>query len=170
MIIRPAELKDKDGAGIVRAMVLSHNHLYQYEQNIGLADTLNLVAEEEGIVVGFVSVLLSRCNPQGQHLWERVAPYIAFIGIVPAQQRRGIGNLLLRSAIQGAAIRCPNEPVLYLEHEVESHARRLYERIGFRTMSHDEILLATGLHPKGPVMCFELDLARKMATPPSHAP
>jgi hypothetical protein len=60
MIIRPAELKDKDGAGIVRAMVLSQNHPYQYEQNIGLADTLNLVAEKDGIVVGFVSVLLRK--------------------------------------------------------------------------------------------------------------
>jgi len=114
MIIRPAELKDKDGAGIVRAMVLSQNHPYQYEQNIGLADTLNLVAEKDGIVVGFVSVLLTRCNPQGQHLWERVTPYIAFIGIMPAQQKKGIGNLLLRSAIKGAAIRCPNEPVVYI--------------------------------------------------------
>jgi len=170
MIIRSAEPKDKDGAGIVRATVLSQNHPYRYEENIGLADTLNLVAEEEGIVVGFVSVLLSRRNVQGQHLWERIAPYVAFIGIMPAQQRRGIGNLLLRSAIQGTAIRCPNEPVLYLEHEVESDARRLYERIGFKTMFHDQILLATGLHPKGPVMCFELDLARKMATPPSGAP
>jgi hypothetical protein len=52
MIIRPAELKDKDGAGIVRAMVLSQNHPYQYEQNIGLADTLNLVAEEANSASG----------------------------------------------------------------------------------------------------------------------
>jgi len=166
MIIRPAELKDKDGAGIVRAMVLSQNHPYQYEQNIGLADTLNLVAEKDGIVVGFVSVLLTRCNPQGQHLWERVTPYIAFIGIMPAQQKKGIGNLLLRSAIKGAAIRCPNEPVVYIEHEVESDSRRLYERIGFRTMFHEEILTATGLHPKGPVLCFDLDRARNQPNLP----
>ena len=124
---------------------------------------MNLVAEKDGIVVGFVSVLLTRCNPQGQHLWERVAPYIAFIGIMPAQQKKGIGNLLLRSAIRGAAIRCPNEPVVYLEHEIESEARRLYERIGFRTVPDDEIFMAIGIHPKGPVMCFDLDRARKMA-------
>jgi ribosomal protein S18 acetylase RimI-like enzyme len=167
MIIRPAELQDKEGADIVRATVLSQNHPYHYEQNIGLAETLNLVAEKDGIIVGFVSVLLSRCNPQGQHLWERVAPYIAFIGVMAGQQKKGIGNLLLRSAINGAAIRCPNEPVVYLEYEIESEARRLYERIGFRTVSHDEILMATGLHPKGPVMGFDLERARKMATLPS---
>ena len=165
MIIRPAEPKDEEGAGLVRATVLSENHLYHYEQNIGMAQTLNLVAEKDGIVVGFVSVLLSRCNPQGQHLWERVAPYIAFIGVMPGQQRKGVGDLLLRSAIHGTAIRCPNQPVVYLEHEIESEATRLYERIGFRTVSQDEIFTATGLHPKGPVMCFDLDRAREMATP-----
>jgi ribosomal protein S18 acetylase RimI-like enzyme len=170
MIIRPAERKDEEGAGVVCATVLSQNHPYHYERNIGLAETLNLVAEKEGIVVGFVSVLLSICNPQGQHLWERVAPYIAFIGVMAEQQRKGIGNLLLRSAIHGAAIRCPNEPVVYLEHEIESEARRLYERIGFRTVSDDEIFIAIGLHPKGPVMCFDLDRARKMAALRSGVP
>lgn len=170
MIIRPAEPRDKEGAGIVRASVLPQNHPYHYEKNIDLADALNLVVEREGIVVGFVSVLLTRWNPQGQHLWQRLAPYLAFIGIIPEQQKNGIGTLLLQFAIKETAVRCPREPVLYLEHEVGSKVRQLYERIGFRTASNDEILMATGLHPKGPIMCFDLDRARKIATLLSGAP
>ena len=123
MIIRPAEPKDKEEAGIVRETVLSQIHPYHYEENVGLAETLNLVAEQDFAVVGFVSVLLSRCNPEGEYLWERVAPYIAFIGVMPGQQRQGIGDLLLRSAIRGTAIRCPNEAVVYLEHEIEKRGQ-----------------------------------------------
>jgi hypothetical protein len=59
---------------------------------------------------------------------------------------------------------------VYIEHEIESEARRLYERIGFRTVSDDEIFIAIGLHPKGPVMCFDLDRARKMAALRSGVP
>jgi GNAT superfamily N-acetyltransferase len=156
MIIRHAEQNDKEGARIVRASVLSQDHPYPYEDNIGLRETLNLVAEEDCVILGFVSVLLARVNPKGQYLWERLAPYIGFIGVMTRQQRKGIGSSLLRCAIEGAADRCPNEPFLYLEHEVESSARQFYERMGFRVMSGEETFGSVGMYPKACLMRFDL--------------
>jgi hypothetical protein len=40
VIIRPAEPKDKEEAGIVRETVLSQIHPYHYEENVGLAETV----------------------------------------------------------------------------------------------------------------------------------
>jgi GNAT superfamily N-acetyltransferase len=156
MLIRHAEQNDKEGARIVRASVLSQDHPYRYEDNIGLPDTLNLVAEEDCVILGFVSMLLARVNPKGYYLWERLAPYIGFIGVMTREQRKGIGSSLLRCAIEGAADRCPNEPFLYLEHEVESNARQFYERMGFRVMSGEETFGSVGMYPKACLMRFDL--------------
>jgi len=155
-IIRLAEPRDLEGAGVICSRVLSGKLPYQYELNIGLEGCLNLVAEEEGRVIGYVSVLLRRWNPRGRNLWERVAPYLAFIGIIPEKQSRGVGESLLRAAIRETALRCPNEPQLFLEHAPDNRAARLYARVGFRTMSRDEIFRLTGLEAKGPVLCLPL--------------
>jgi hypothetical protein len=60
MIIRLAEPRDKEGAGVIRATVLLPENRYHYEDNIGNSRCLNLVAEEVGIAVGFVSVFAYR--------------------------------------------------------------------------------------------------------------
>jgi GNAT superfamily N-acetyltransferase len=117
---------------------------------------LNLVAEEHGLVVAFVSVLLSKRDPHGPYLWERASLYVGFIGVLPRKQNQGIGTSLLEHVIREAADRCPNEPFLYLEHGLDNKAGRLYERIGFRPMSSEEIFTALGLYPKGPILCFDL--------------
>lgn len=90
--------------------MLPTTHPYHYERNIELAGCLNLVAEERGEVIGFISVLLTRWNPGGEWVWERLAPYVGFVGVLPARQREGIGESLLRSAIREVAIRCSEEP------------------------------------------------------------
>ena len=158
-VIRLAEARDVEGAGAICGRVLSGKLPYQYELNIGLEGCMNLVAEEDGQVIGYATVLLRRWDPRGRNLWQRVAPYLAFIGVLPEKQGRGVGELLLRAVIRESALRCPNEPRLFLEHTPDNRAARLYARVGFRAMSRDEVLQLTGLDPKGPVQCFNLAAA-----------
>ncbi len=155
-VIRLAEPRDVEGAGAICGRVLSGKLPYQYELNIGLEECLNLVAVEEGQVIGYATVLLRRWDPRGRHLWQRVAPYLAFIGVLPEKQGRGVGELLLRAVFRESARRCPHEPHLFLEHTPDNRAARLYARVGFRAMSPDEVFRLSGLAPKGPVQCFEL--------------
>jgi ribosomal protein S18 acetylase RimI-like enzyme len=162
--IRPAEAKDREAAGFVCSRVLAEDPPYQYELNIGVPECLNLVAEEEGSVVAYATTVLTRWNPQGRFLWERVAPYLAFVGVLPEKQRKGIGGLLLRSTISEIALRCPGEPLLFLEHHRQNPtAKRLFESVGFRNMSGEEVFSMAGLHPRSAVMCFELGAERKTA-------
>jgi ribosomal protein S18 acetylase RimI-like enzyme len=161
MIIRLAEPSDKQGAGIIRATVLPPEHHYHYEDNIEDARCLNLVAEEADIVVGFVSVLLTVCNPGGQALWERLAPYIGFIGVLPDYQGKHVGPRLLQCAVRETATLYPNGSALYLEHAHEnSRARGVFERCGFKSLLCEDVFKVTGLYPKGPVMALDLDTAR----------
>jgi predicted N-acetyltransferase YhbS len=157
--IRSAEPRDIEAAGQICRRVLAEKKPYNYELNIGLEGCLNLVAEEDGAVVGFVTVLLSRWDPAGRHLWQRLAPYLAFVGVLPEYQGHGIGASLVRAALREAAFRCPGEPRMFLEHAPDNRARRLYSRLGFRTLSADEIVSLTGLTAKGPVMCLEFNHA-----------
>lgn len=155
-IIRLAERRDVEGAGKICGRVLSGKLPYQYELNIGVEGCLNLVAEEDGQVIGYATVLLRRWDARGRYLWQRVAPYLAFIGVLPERQGRGVGELLLRGVLRESALRCPGEPHLFLEHTPDNRAARLYERVGFRAMSRDEVFRLTGLDPRGPVQCFAL--------------
>ena len=160
LIIRPAEPRDLGPAGQICRRVLAEKKPYNYELNIGEQGCLNLVAEEEGSVVGFITVLLRRWDPAGRHLWQRVAPYLAFVGVLPERQGRGFGAGLVRTALREAASRCPGETRMFLEHAPNNRARRLYERLGFHTLSADEVFSLTGLKTKGPVMCLEFSRAQ----------
>jgi ribosomal protein S18 acetylase RimI-like enzyme len=160
LTIRAATTQDRNEAGIVRSSVLPSTHPYQYELNIGAPNCANFVAVENGEVVGFLSLLLTRWNAQGQHLWERLAPYLAFIGVLPNKQHRGIGRSLLRCAAEHVARSCPKEPFLFLEHRPENEAARLYVRAGFRAMTAEEVFDVAGMNPKGAVMCLELACLR----------
>jgi len=156
-IIRMARSSDVEQASQICHRVLAEKKPYNYELNIGEEGCLNLVAEEDGAVIGFITVLLRRWDPAGRHLWQRVAPYLAFVGVLPEKQGRGVGGLLVRAAVREAKLCCPGEPRMFLEHAPDNRARRLYDRLGFRTLSPEEIFSITGLKVKGPVMCLELD-------------
>ncbi len=164
MLIRPAELKDMEGAAAICRRVLAEKLPYNYELNIGTDGCLNLVAEDEGRVVGYLTMLVKRWDPRGRHLWQRLAPYIAFVGVLPERQGQGIGGALLQDAIHEAARLCPLEPRLFLEHAPRNIASRLYQRVGFRALSADEVRRLAGLNVKSPVMCFALDTFRAAAS------
>ena len=153
--IRSAEPGDVEQAGQICHRVLSEKKPYNYELNIGLEGCLNLVAEKDGTVIGFITVLVHRWDPAGRHLWQRLAPYLAFVGVLPEYQGHGIGTSLVRAALRETALRCPGEPRMFLEHAPDNRARRLYGRLGFRTLSAHEVFSLTGLTAKGPVMCLD---------------
>ncbi|MGZ4832735.1 MAG: GNAT family N-acetyltransferase [Terriglobales bacterium] len=154
--IRVAEFRDVVAAGRICQRVLAGKKPYQYELNIGEDGCLNLVAEVEGVIAGFITIVLRRWNPVGPLLWQRVAPYIAFVGVLPEYQCHGIGTALIQAAVGEVTARCPVEPRVFLEHAPGSRARRLYELLGFRTLSVIEVVSLTGLSTKTPVMCLEL--------------
>lgn len=164
MLIRPAELKDTEGAAAICRRVLAEKLPYNYELNIGTEGCLNLVAEDAGCVIGYLSMLVKRWDPRGRQLWQRLVPYIAFVGVLPERQRQGIGAALLQDAVREAARLCPCEPRLYLEHAPHNIASRLYQRVGFRALSAGEIRQLTGLDVRSPVMCFALDGVRVAAS------
>src|SRR5579885_882878 len=156
MIIRSANENDKASVRLIRERALPEDPTW-YENNIGLTETLNLVAEENSVVVGFVTVLLTRWDLQGDALWKRLAPYIGAIGVLPEQQRIGIGRKLLACAMREIAVRCPNERFVYLEHHSgRDYLRRFYQGHGFRTMSAEETFRTAGLCPRASVMCCDL--------------
>ncbi len=164
MLIRPAEFNDMEGAAVICRRVLAEKLPYNYELNIGTQGCFNLVAEEDGRVIGYLTMLVKRWDPRGRHLWQRLVPYIAFVGVLPDWQRQGIGGALLRDAIREAARLCPLEPRLFLEHAPHNIASHLYQRVGFRALSAEEIRQLTGLNVESPVMGFALDTLRAAAS------
>jgi len=156
MLIRAAETEDMEGAGLICRRVLADKLPFNYELNIGVEGCVNLVADEGGRVVGYLTMLVRRWDPRGRHLWQRLAPYVAFVGVLPDWQRQGIGGALLRAAIQQAVRLCPGESHLFLEHAPGNIASRLYQRLGFRAISAAELEQLAGLHVETPVMSYPL--------------
>jgi ribosomal protein S18 acetylase RimI-like enzyme len=70
-------------------------------------------------------------------------PYLQFLGLIPAYQRRGIGGAVL-GWLEGEA-RALNERNLWvLASEINSGALRLYERSGFTRVAELEDLVTEG--------------------------
>ena len=157
MTIRPAVPADIPAAAEIQRASLADGHPYEYANNINwpLA-CVNLVAEEDGAVVGFVSILLN--THTGPCFWQRVAPYVAFVGVLESHRKRKIGEALLKTGIALAKRASPAAHHIYLEHDVSNTAaQRLYLRMGFRTMSTSEILEVTGIENyKHPAMVLDL--------------
>jgi len=119
------------------------------------------VAEDADRIIGFVSVLLTRWNPEGKCYWERVAPYLAFVGVLPEWGGKGIGTALLRHAVEQGALRCTHESFMYLEHDLGNPVHRLYERVGFESMTGEQVVAAAGKAYEGRIfMRLDLDSVR----------
>ena len=76
--------------------------------------------------------------------WEPTCVYLADFRIAPAWQRKGIGTALVLSLLNEA--RRQNLPVELQVLRVNP-ARRLYERLGFRTMTETETHYCMRLEP-----------------------
>ncbi|WP_329741516.1 GNAT family N-acetyltransferase [Dyella sp. A6] len=147
MEIRAANPNDFHGALAVQHAVIARDHPYEYARNILCSGTVNLVAVHDGAIVGFISVLLGGLNPNGQHLWERLRPYLAFVGVLPELQGQHVGAELIRHALQLSDPRATSGMWL----ECPESASTFYEKVGFVRVTPEAIQQHTGLSPKGPV-------------------
>jgi ribosomal protein S18 acetylase RimI-like enzyme len=147
MEIRIANQSDLQGASAVQHAVISSDHPYEYARNILCGGTANLVATENDAIVGYISVLLDGLNPNGRYLWERLRPYLAFVGVLPDVQGQHVGTELIRRALQlsdphatsGMWLECPES------------AAAFYEKVGFCRVTPDVVQQHSGMLPKGPV-------------------
>jgi ribosomal protein S18 acetylase RimI-like enzyme len=91
------------------------------------------VLRHEGKLAGGVGLRLN---------WMR-GPYVQFLAVLPPFQCQGFGSALL--AWVEAQARAGDERNLWIAaSEINTHARRLYERLGFREVAKLEDLVCEG--------------------------
>ena len=146
--IRPAVLSDFEVAKVIQERTIPVDHPYHYAENIRCTGTANFVAESNKQVVGYVSVLVNHPTPDGTHLWERMRPYIGFVGVLPECQLGGVGRQLILHAVRQAIVNYPSE-FAYLESE--EGANGFYEKVGFQRMAAEEVEQAFGKSPRSSV-------------------
>ena len=145
MKIRMANLGHFQHAVAIQHAVLPRNHRYLYAQNIGRDGTINLVARVDGAIVAYASVLIDRPDPSSRHLWRRLRPYLAFVGVLPDFQRQGVGIALVRRALQ---LSDPHRTSgMWLE--CEEGAAIFYEKAGFSQVAPEAVRQHSGIHPQG---------------------
>lgn len=153
MEIRNATLADYEDAMRIRKECLGSNEYALYERNIGEQNIFNLVASIDGQVVGFISVLEVSFEPKGRAVWQRLFPYIGFVGVLEIFRRRGVCSELLEVTKQ--RFRENNfRGSIFLE--CSSELREIYEKSGFVVLHPDVVERMIGLRPKGCVMSCPL--------------
>lgn len=151
MHIRLATIDDYQDVDAVQRASLPGDHRYHYAENLKRTDTTNFVAAEGSRIVGFITILTNEPDPSGQHLWQRLRPYVGFLGVLPEFQGQKIGTQLIRTGAN--AVLSHSRQQLWLECG-ESN-KRFYESLGFVGSTPEAIQQAYGLVPKGPV--YSLD-------------
>lgn len=153
MEIRAATIGDFEGASAVQHAVIPANHPYEYANNILASGTINFVAVHENLIVGFISILIGGLNPNGPHLWQRLRPYLAFVGVSPELQGKHVGTELIRAAWRAIVPNIANG--VWLEC-AESEAA-FYEKLGFIRAAPAFVRTHAGMDPKGPVYYLNSD-------------
>jgi ribosomal protein S18 acetylase RimI-like enzyme len=90
------------------------------EQELGYRELL--VAEQDGTLVGTVSISDSSQPPNSLHLFA--------LAVAPSGRGQGIGSAIIQTVLTEAEKR--GRARVYLEVRVDNRARRLYHRLGFR--------------------------------------
>jgi ribosomal protein S18 acetylase RimI-like enzyme len=97
--------------------------------------------------MGFISVLVNQPNPLGRNLWERMRPYIGFVGVSGEHRNSGIGKALIAEAARRALL-VTGKSHIYLECEDDNEsAQRLYEKTGFKILPAEEVEKTFGRPP-----------------------
>ena len=154
--IRQATLTDIPAAQEIRERTLPAEHQYRYERNIRSPGCLNFVACTDGHTVGYISVLKRASDPAGAAMWQRLGPYVGFVGVLPEYRRQGICRQLVEASV-GQLRSSGLGGDLYLE--CDPTLCPLYERLGFVVVDADVMEQAVGLRPKADVMKLALTSA-----------
>ncbi len=114
-----------------KASVLSDDHVARYVDGWGRPGDMGFIAEEHGQPVGAAWLRLFTRERPGYGFLDTTIPERS-IAVVPARRGSGIGLALLTATL--AAARQAGHPAVSLSVEVDNPARRLYERVGFKTV------------------------------------
>jgi ribosomal protein S18 acetylase RimI-like enzyme len=146
LAVRPARTDDERALGRLGALLVAEHHDFdpkrflapipgiaeRYGQflvsRIGRADTLVLVAEREGELVGYAFG-----NMEGSDYMALRGPAGVLQDLVvdPAHRRQGIGSALLDAALDGLKTLGAPRVVLFTAHKNEG-AQAMFTRGGFR--------------------------------------
>lgn len=160
--IRPASKSDEAALGRYGAALMRQHHAADARRFIlterpeagygrylasliGDPDSLVMVAEEDGAVVGYVYAHVE--NTSWRDLRGPCA-YVDDVYVDEATRRRGVGRELLQAAIDWA--RAKGEPQVVLSsHTRNETAQRLFDALGFRrTMVEMTLDLQEGAGPE----------------------
>lgn len=146
--IRKAETYDQAQVRELQTLLIPEPHPYSYAKNIELLDARNFVAVQERKVVGYISTLVSGREIEGPHLWQRMKPYLAFMGVVRELQHQGIGAALLSRALEEVFATTVAEH-FYLE--CDTTPAGFYLKQGFSQMTPEQVQREFGLAPRSQV-------------------
>jgi ribosomal protein S18 acetylase RimI-like enzyme len=113
---------------------LEHPEAARYHRDWGRAGDFGVIASEAGEVVGVAYSRLFTEDDHGYGFVDEVTPEVA-IGIRSDRRGLGLGTELLTRLADEARARGFER--LSLSVAVDNPARRLYERLGYRTVSID---------------------------------
>ena len=106
---------------------------------------LSLVAVEDKTVLGFALVCNKFTKEYYQFLRNIPNCYeLAFIGISPCSQGRGLGSRLLKEAIEAIGKASRQFTCWLVVDDINPSAARLYEKFGFRRWAETEATLYPG--------------------------
>lgn len=111
-----------------------------YVNNIIRSGTFNLAFCLDGKLVGYVTSLIDKASG-GPALWQRVRPYIGFVGVDPAYRDQYIGRTLLSELCDAIFQQTAFESV-YLE--CADGLAAFYRKCGFRQLNFREIQSLSG--------------------------
>lgn len=147
--IRPATVYDVAAARHIREALPLHLSR-DYERNIGHPNCVNLVAEVDAQVIGFVSALVGPADRYGDAIWKRLLPYIAFVGVQESYRNQGICRRLVDRAIHDVKRFDLSIDLVYLQ--CEEPLVDLYRKLNFVLLEPHEVRVLCGLASKTPVM------------------
>jgi GNAT superfamily N-acetyltransferase len=117
-----------------RDVTLEHPEAARYHRDWGRPGDLGVIAVDEAEVVGVAYCRLFTEEDHGYGYIDEVTPEVA-IGVRHGNRGRGIGAELLTRLADAA--KASGFERLSLSVEARNPARRLYERLGYRTVAVD---------------------------------